>query len=409
MKKMKVIVKIILFFTIYIGVQYGIRYAILDDTRTISRVMMHDLYTQEQNIDILFCGASHCQLGFDTEILDRTFGKNTFNAGSSSQGLETTLALIKEADAYNDLQQVYVDLDYSIVMRQVPNLESIYIIADYMKLSPRKVEYLLNATSAEYYVNSFMPIHKGRGYMKNPRGIPELLHKKMQSGYRDYMDVDSSYAGKGHIASRTVIENGSLWSEDTLSEMDFTIPETQQEYLREIIRYCQEQNIQLTFVSIPVTDFHLAHITNYDEYVDTITNFLDKYDVKYYDFNLCDRSMLQIDEDAYFNDDNHLNADGSANFSKAFAEFFMGEIDGADLFYETLLDRWMAEKVRVLGVEVHQNDEVLEVYPILNRTETEENQVPECEVRRKENGYAVTVKMNGMITNQIEIKDEELR
>lgn len=409
MKKLKVIMKIILFFIIYIGAQYGIRYAALDDTKTISRVMMHELYTQEDNIDILFCGASHCQLGLDPEVLDRGFGANTFNAGSSSQGLETTLALIKEAAAYYDLQQVYVDLDYSIVMRQVPNLESIYIISDYMKLSPRKVEYLLNATSSEYYVNSFMPLHNGRGYTKNPRTILELLRRKAQSGYRNYTEVDSSYAGKGHIASRTVIADGSLWSEDSPGEMDFTIPEKQKEYLREIIEFCNENGIQLTFVSIPVTDFHLANITNYDEYVDIITAFLEEYGIAYYDFNLCDRELMQIERDSYFNDDNHLNTAGAQNFSKVFADFFMGRISEEELFYEQLADRWESEPVRFLGLEVHHDADGLEAFPIVNKTGTESSREIECEVNREENGYTVTVKMNGMMINQIEIKDEELR
>ena len=65
MKKIKVFLKIVLFFAVFVGGQAGIKYAILDDTMTISRVMLHDLYTEKENIDILFCGASHCQLGFD--------------------------------------------------------------------------------------------------------------------------------------------------------------------------------------------------------------------------------------------------------------------------------------------------------------------------------------------------------
>ena len=180
MKKWKIILKIVLFLGIYVGGQALVKYALVDDTNTISRIMLHDLYTEEKNIDVLFCGASHCQLGFNTEVTDDGFGMNTFNAGSSSQGLETSLALIKEAEQYHDLKQVYVDLDYSIVMRQEPNLESIYIISDYMKPSLRKVSYLLNATSFDYYLNSFMPLHKGRGYTKNPQKILEILKKKIQ-------------------------------------------------------------------------------------------------------------------------------------------------------------------------------------------------------------------------------------
>ena len=40
-----------------------------------------------------------------------------------------------------------------------------------------------------------------------------------------------------------------------------------QEYLKEIITFCKKNGIQLTFVSTPVTDFNLAFVKNYDDYV----------------------------------------------------------------------------------------------------------------------------------------------
>lgn len=332
MKKIKVFLKIVLFFAVFVGGQAGIKYAILDDTMTISRVMLHDLYTEKENIDILFCGASHCQLGFDTAVLDEAFGQNTFNAGSSSQGLETSLAMIREAAAYHDLKQVYVDLDYAIVTRELPNLESIYIISDYMKPSVRKAEYLLNATTSEYYVNSFMPLHKGRGYTGNPAEIVRIIGKKMKSGYRNYTDLDSSYAGKGYIASRIVIPDGSLWTTETPEAKDFMIPDNQQQYLREMISFCKENNIQLTFVSVPVTDFNMALVENYDDYVQTIKDFLAEYDIAYVDFNLARPQVSGIDRDSYFNDDNHLNQDGARVFAQCFAGYMKGNIGDSEPF-----------------------------------------------------------------------------
>lgn len=405
MKEIKVFIKIILFFTLFIGGQAGIKYVLLDDTMTISRVMLHDLYTEKENIDILFCGASHCQLGINPEIMDEQFGMNTFNAGSSSQGLATSLALIKEAAAYHDLKQVYVDLDYSIVTRTLPNLESIYIISDYMKPSLRKAEYLLNATSKEYYVNSFMPLHKGRGYTKNPQKIMELVKKKQTDGYRDYTGIDSSYAGKGHIASRTVIEDGSLWSMQSPEEVDFSIPSDQQEYLKQIIRFCKERDIELTFISIPVTDFHLSFVTNYDEYIQTIKDFLQDYDVEYVDFNLCRPDVSGIDCDSFFNDDNHLNTNGADVFGRCFANYFSEERQYEELFYDSYREKLAMEPSHVLGIRVRQTAEGIEAIPVVSR----EDIVFEVEVSRQTDGYFVSVSVEGSVTNQVEIKDEELK
>lgn len=409
MKKLKIILKIVLFCTIYVGIQAIIKYAVLDDILTISRVMMHDLYTEEENIDILLCGASHCQLGFDTEVLDEGFGMNTFNAGSSSQGLETSLALIKEAENYHDLKQVYVDLDYSIVMRDTPNLESIYIVSDYMKPSLRKVSYLLDATTFDYYVNSFMPLHKGRGYTKNPREILEIIKKKSTSGYRDYLETDPSYAGKGHIASRTVVEEGTLWCKRDAEQRSFNIPDQQQEYLKEMIEFCDKKDIRLTFVSLPVTDFHLEVMQNYDEYVIAINNFLAEYDVPYYDFNLCNPNLLDLQSDSYYNDDNHLNFNGTKVFGEVFADFFTGKIEKEELFCESYMQKRELCKPRVLGFLIHVKDSngevTVEAEPVAN---TDEIDVL-CNITRLESGYCVTATVEGVATNEIEIKDEELR
>lgn len=409
MKVLKKILKIVVFFTIFIGGQALIKYAILDDTLTISRVMIHDLYTEETNIDILVCGASHCQLGFDTEILDEGFGRNTFNAGSSSQGLETTLALIKEAEKYHDLQQVYVDLDYSIVMRDTPNLESIYIVSDYMKPSLRKISYLLNATSFDYYVNSFMPLHKGRGYTKNPGKMVETIQKKSNPDYWNYRNTDASYAGKGHIASRTVVEEGTLWCKEDSVKKTFNIPKQQQEYLQEIIEFCSKKNIRLTFVSVPVTDFHLELMQNYDEYVLAVKEFLAGYDMPYYDFNLCNPDIMNLQSDSYYNDDNHLNMNGTKVFGKAFTDFFTGKIAEENLFCESYRKKRELCRPRVLGMMINRTENngeiVIEAEPVVN---TDGMEVL-ADVQKAGDVYYITATVDGVITNKIEVKDEELR
>lgn len=412
MKKLKIMIKIIIFCGIYFFAQAAVKYALVDDTNTISRIMLYDLYNEQENIDVLFCGASHCQLGIDPSVMDQGLQKNTFNAGSSSQGLETSLAMIKEAERYHDLEQVYIDLDYSIVLRDTPNLESIYIISDYMKPSLRKVDYLLNATSFEYYVNSFMPLHKGRGYLKSPDKIIDNLEAKSSAGYRSYTDRDASYAGKGHIASTTVVEEGSLWSKEEIAEKDFTIPEMQKEYLREIILFCKKNDIKLTFVSVPTTDFHLAFIPNYDEYISEINSFLSEYDVEYYDFNLCNQNVLTLNQDSLYNDDNHLNTDGAKHFSKVFADFFSGRISEEELFYDSYAQKMANSEPRVLGLQIKQKNTVATEEPLsihIMPVVSHKNIQVECELEYEEEKYRITASVDGAVTNKVEIKDEDLK
>ena len=187
--------------------------------------------------------------------------------------------------------------------------------------------------------------------------FPQInLKTKSTDGYKKYIDKDPSYAGKGHIASRTVVEEGSLWSSLDVAQKDFSIPEMQKEYLREIIEFCNKNEIQLTFFSVPTTDFHLAFITNYDEYVKDINDFMSEYDIKYYDFNLCNQDVLKLDKDSLYNDDNHLNTVGAKHFSTVFADYFMGRIQREDLFYDSYEMKLKESTPRLLGLQIKMSD-----------------------------------------------------
>ena len=84
------------FIILFLFCGVGLRYLLTDDTRSYTRLMMHEFYRQE-NIDILFVGSSHCYEALDPEITDKLFQANTFNAGSSLQAQDASFALIREA------------------------------------------------------------------------------------------------------------------------------------------------------------------------------------------------------------------------------------------------------------------------------------------------------------------------
>lgn len=350
MNKLKTIFRVFIFIFIYIGIQYVLRFALSDDHNVISRVMLHDLY-EENDIEILFCGASHCQLGVDPEIISDITGMNCFNCSSSAQGLETSYALIKEAEKRNPLKKVYVNVDYSIVTRTKPNLESIYIVSDYMKPSINKYSFLINATDFSYYVNSFAPLHKGRGYLKNFSLIRDNIKYKMTPDYYDYLYVDSSYMGKGHISSRSVIEEGSLWHKGDISIDSFELPERQEKYLNQIISFCDSRNIELTFIGIPVTDFYLERLPNYDDYINIMEDFFVSKNVNYQDFNKIREDILDLNENCNFNDDEHLNYIGSDKYSKVLGLYISNEMEKGS-FYDSYKDKLIAKDFTISGVLV---------------------------------------------------------
>ncbi len=89
-----------------------LNFALVDDVRSYTRVMLHEMYTQEENIDVLFIGSSHCYRTLNPGLIDNIWSKNTFNGGTSSQSLDGSYAILNEVAKNNDLETVYLEMFY---------------------------------------------------------------------------------------------------------------------------------------------------------------------------------------------------------------------------------------------------------------------------------------------------------
>ena len=127
-----------------------LRYLVIDDTTSYTRVTMHEFYEQD-DIDVLFMGASHCYRGFDVRTTDQMLGCNTFNLGSSSQDIDTTYLLMQEALDLYDVDHIYLEISYKMALLaedRSTSLTNAYLITDYMRPSLRKELFLLERLPA---------------------------------------------------------------------------------------------------------------------------------------------------------------------------------------------------------------------------------------------------------------------
>ena len=410
MKKVKIIIKIIVFFAIFIGIQYLIKFATLSDGATYGRLLMRNIYAKEKNIDILICGASHCQFGLNNYKMSEKFEMNAVNAGTSQQGLETSLAIIKEVARYYDLKKVYVDLDYSMVTTENPNLESIYLVSDYFRPSLRKVDYLLNATPFEHYFNSFMPLHNGREYRENPKAIAENIKMKLKSEYYN-TSIDFFYNKWYSLSEDTILDDeGALWTREETRKISEVIPEKQylmdvNRYLKKIIEFCDNRGIEVEFICIPSSDFHMSQIDNYDQYVEVIRNFLKQFSKEYYDFNLCKEEELPLNHDKYFWDDNHLNGIGATIFTEVLCDFYQGRISEDQLFWSTYEEKEKYSTPRFLGFKIPAQENMgleMNILPVTNNQELD----VDIEIEHSEDGYLIKALIEDDIVSTLKLKDE---
>lgn len=302
-------------------------YLLVDDTKSYTRLTMHELYETEENIDTLFLGSSHCFRAYDPEAYTKLTGKTAFNLGSSAQNYDTSYYLLREAAKYNDLQTVYLDMHYKFLFvdKEDRDLVQANIISDYMRPSLNKLEFLTQTSEAKHLTNRMFPFRREWQKLADLPYLREVWEKKQSESYRNYQPVlqgQEYYAGKGFVCSEEELdaeaitwwENFTPVSEDMDSKVTYTLS-----YIEKIVDFCENEGIRLIFVTAPSFDEYLEAVGPYDEAYEYIQKLAEGYGVPYLDFNLCKKEYLELGEDSFLDVD-HLNGKGAGKLTALLAE-----------------------------------------------------------------------------------------
>lgn len=363
MKKriLKKVIPILCIIVLYIATTEVLRYLIVDDTKSYTRLMLHDMYTEESNIDVLFVGASLVYRSLVPEIADQYFGTSTFNMGSSSQGMDASLVLIKEAMKYHDIKHIYLEVSYDIALlednQDRTQMTSTYIVSDYLRPSFGKVKYLLQASSSEHYINSFILARRNWEKLFDYEYMEDLWKKKNTENYRNYQwtyeeDALEYYVERGFVANDSEMQEEDFrWNSkgyDRIKVEDISSDWIR--YLGKIIDFCHENRISLTLFSAPRPEITLAGKENYDEYCAFIQKIAGEAHIDYFDFNLCKDEYFDSTDRTFFIDAAHLNTKGARKFTEVFSGFFTGQIEREKLFWNTYEEKLGQREPMVYGI-----------------------------------------------------------
>lgn len=311
------LVRVLLFILILVVGLCGANYLFCDNTTSYTRIMMHEMYNSD-NIDIVFVGTSHVYRGIDPKITDGVFGRNTFNAGTSSQFMDGSYYILNEIAKTNQVETVYLDIYFGVTNRKSSGYAT-YIISDYMKFSLDKYEFVINSGGVYALFNTFFPFR----HLMSTNPI-DTVAKKSTEAYRqyqyDYVTFENEeYRGKGFVYSNEVVQKNTF--EPSSADM---MNEYARDYLDQIVELCEKNNINLVLVTLLMMPEYIQSIDNYDEYETSIEDYATEHELKYYDFNSQYSSVLDL-KDEYFKDADHMNGEGAEYFTRVFAEFMKQE------------------------------------------------------------------------------------
>lgn len=368
----------LLFCFVLIGIGKFFRYILTDDTASYTRITFHEMYNQD-SIDILFVGSSHCYRSFVPEIFDEALGENTFNAGTSSQNLDGSYMVIREAARYYDIKHIYLELYYDLAFEVYKNrtdMTQTYIISDYLRPSLDKIQYLLNASTKEHYPNSFIIARRNWKKFFDQDYVKNLIIKKGADAYKNYeYTYATGFAGDIYVGKGFVTNEGSAgdWNFYSARAWDLiNIDDVSEDWihsLEDIIAFCEKEDISLTLISAPMSNYLLAGIENYDEFVKLVQGIVAETNVDYYDFNLCKEEYFP-NTSLLFKDADHLNDDGAETFSYLLADFINGEVSEDELFYGSYNEKLEKLEPTVFGISYHdeknENGELARVCRIIS-------------------------------------------
>lgn len=378
-KYMKRIITVITAIILFIGIDQGLRYILVDDTSSYTRIMLHEMYESEENIDVAFVGSSHVFRSLIPDIADERLGAYTFNAGSSHQLMDGSFAMIKEITEYHDVQKIYLELYYGVVENgsytERTSMTPTYILSDYMRPSFNKISYILKASSDDYWINSLILARRNWTSMLDYEYIQELISTKNSDSYRNYEWVREDgeteyYVDRGFVAEDATAEDDGYINEFAYGEIK-AIDRKSDWYrsLQSIVDYCNSQRVELYFFIAPQPEWTIVGKQNYQEYHDEIQAISEELGVSFYDFNFCKNEYMDLNDRSLFRDDHHLNTTGAARFTSLFCDYYSGDISPDDLFYDTLQNKLDDEDPCVYGIAgPHMNDSgEFEYYIISNR------------------------------------------
>ena len=361
----------------------GISFLVVDDTAVYTRLMMHELYNEEKT-DTLLIGASLFYRGINPDVVNEKTGRNVFVASSSAQPPDASLVILKDVIKKKQVKEVYYylthlnrtnDIDY----RERKNLRSVNIISDFMPFSLNKLGFLLNASSPDYYIESFFPAKRVTETFLEPGYLSGLWAVKFSEPYLTYSretaksDLEG-YETKGYVPATYIATDSDFFgSEGNDPFRAEDISEDWKNSIAEIIRLYRENGIRFVSVGMPITDFHLAAEGNYDDFIAWQTEFMESQGAEYVDFNLLSDKVFER-KPSYYVDARHFNIHGAEAFDGIFCDYLNGTLDSS-AFEPSVKQRLDAQKTTYYGASLRSNGQELNMKFVCNHPDDIEYRV----------------------------------
>ena len=365
----KRIFKFFCFCIIFFVLQFCIGWLLTADYTDFGRAVIHGI-EQEKKVEDLFLGNSHIYRAVDPEYIQEKTGNEAYICASPGLDLDGSYALLKYAHKIHpEIKNVYVDIDPELLTREpVKNktgLKQVWKIGKYIKDPAIKYNYLFNTIPARLWPNIFLKIGKDK-FVLNPKKIKNTIKAKLQGNYYSFkFDSSSDLASlkKGHVPkNKNFKEDEDLEIdvfEDDIFNQPFDINSLNPDwflFVKDIINYCNDNNLNIVFFSLPEAFSRTYAMGNYEELSSFLSNFFHDNNCLFYDINLCKKEYLSLDHNDYY-DVEHLNESGAEKVSSLLSDLLTAKSqeETEKYFYKSFKERIDFESEAIYGINIVEN------------------------------------------------------
>ncbi len=326
------------------------------------RVVFHDFYQQE-NLDVVFVGASTMYRSIVPEIIDEKLNSNCFIMSSDGEKMVDSYYWLLEMYEAHKPSLVVMELNANRLVEKAPD-STMRLFVEY-KWSANRLSYLLSGFKSSDYIRALLPgVYYAPEVLTSTKLISNPL-EKLKDDYvnyiYDYDDERGLYSGKGHFSTTMLMPQKNFGANPIWFSMPWNPDKVSAEsvdYFNKIVDLCAANNSKLLCISSPVLLNVAFETYDYQGLLNYLHELTSSRGLEYYNFTLLWPKVLDNGEYG-FRDPVHMNDFGAEPYSKVLASFLSDYLAGTlkpdDYLAPDFSARMAAEPSRVLGVQLKLN------------------------------------------------------
>lgn len=286
-------------------------------------VGMWNAYEQETEIDTLFVGASVTAATFDPLLINEEWGIQSFNMGTPSQAIRQTLSGVKKASGEHEIKTVIYGMDF-FVFQQAPLQNA---VLTFENIKARKGNWLYEGLqyicledvwATEASINYWFPWVYNKISISQET-FSDNVKKKLQL-FIGNMAVEE-YNQKGYSPYSGQDSCEDMWGLNSYYTYSQSFLDEEIKAFRELMEFCDESQIKLIVINVPNPVYDaVSCVDTYAENDEKVRALCNEYGVEYFDFSLVKPELFELKPEFFYNFE-HLNYQGSQEFSKMFGKF----------------------------------------------------------------------------------------